>query len=91
MGLLLNCLGDLGDLVPALDKSMRPAWHSMGPSELQDTLAARGKCSALVKIAGALRKALKGVPLPRLKLLLQLLSVYSLPVSLQACKEACQL
>lgn len=44
--------GDLGDLIPALDAAARPAWHAMQPAELAATLATRGKCSALVKVAG---------------------------------------
>ena len=46
--------GDLGDLIPALDVERQPAWHTMGPAQLRAELASRGKCSAMVKVTGAI-------------------------------------
>ena len=40
-------------MVPALEVQKRPAWHSMSAGELRAELAARGKCSAMVKVTGA--------------------------------------
>ena len=53
-GVCVQSTGDLGDLIPALEPTQRPDWHAMAAGELGAALAQRGKCSALVKVTGAL-------------------------------------
>ncbi|BDA45664.1 Phospholipase B-like 1 [Coccomyxa sp. Obi] len=50
--LKLSAVGDLGDLVPALEPKRRVQWETLTPSELEGKLASAGHCSALVKVTG---------------------------------------
>jgi hypothetical protein len=52
--LLLNGLGDLLDLLPALDPKSRPDWNAMSPALMLQTLSLSGHCSALIRVNGDL-------------------------------------
>ena len=49
---LLNALGDLFQIIPAVSKKRRIPWTTLEPAEAVETLARRGHCSALIKVDG---------------------------------------
>lgn len=49
---ILNAVGDLFQIMPAVDKSRRMDFKSMTPKELREYLKNTGMCSALIKVPG---------------------------------------
>lgn len=47
---LLNGVGDLIDLMKAVDPSSRPNFSKMTPKEVSKYVSSQGHCSALVKV-----------------------------------------
>jgi len=52
--ILVNGLGDLLDLIPALNPKARPDWNNMTAPLMLATLSRSGHCSALIKVNGDL-------------------------------------
>nr|QOL01101.1 putative extracellular protein CSOL_028 [Pseudococcomyxa simplex] len=50
--LKLSAVGDLGDLVPALEPKKQVQWETLDARDVEETLASQGHCSALVKVTG---------------------------------------
>lgn len=50
---MLNGVGDLLDLVSAINPDFLPNWDKMSKQEILDYVAKNGHCSALVKVLGA--------------------------------------
>ncbi|CAL5220185.1 g2156 [Coccomyxa viridis] len=50
--LKLSAVGDLGDLIPALEPRRRVQWNELAADDLELQLASMGHCSALVKVTG---------------------------------------
>ena len=48
---LINAVGDLFDIIPALDRTQRPAFDKMTAKQIREYLLVNGHCSALVKLA----------------------------------------
>jgi hypothetical protein len=49
---LVQATGDLLDLIPALNPSEAPQWHTMKPKEVMTAVRKRSHCSALIKVLG---------------------------------------
>jgi hypothetical protein len=47
---MLNGVGDFLDLLPALDKHIRPNWDKMSPNEIKRKISLKNHCSGLIKI-----------------------------------------
>ena len=47
---LLNGIGDVIDLIKALDKASRPDYFKMSTEELKQEVYRQGHCSALIKV-----------------------------------------
>ena len=47
---MLNGVGDLLDLINAVDPSSRPDYDNMKPEEIENKIHRNGHCSALVKL-----------------------------------------
>mmetsp|Transcript_30716 Transcript_30716/g.80404 ORF Transcript_30716/g.80404 Transcript_30716/m.80404 type:complete len:565 (+) Transcript_30716:27-1721(+) len=50
---MLNAIGDLFQIVPAVEQSRRLDWGAMSRSEIVAALKKAGHCSALIKVTGA--------------------------------------
>lgn len=48
---LINAVGDLFDIIPALDRTKRPEFDKMTSKQIREYLLVNGHCSALVKVA----------------------------------------
>jgi hypothetical protein len=57
---LLNGVGDLFQIIPAVEKSQRPDWGAMTTEQARATLQKAGHCSALVKVTGDLSELFMG-------------------------------
>lgn len=57
---LLNGIGDLFQIKPAVVPSLRPDWHSMSRAEKRTTLQRQGHCSALIKVLPGLEDLFMG-------------------------------
>jgi hypothetical protein len=51
---LLNAVGDLFQIIPAVEKGARTQWDRMSVAERRAELLRRGHCSAIIKVPGAL-------------------------------------
>jgi hypothetical protein len=49
---MLNGVGDLLDIIPALNSTARLDWEHMSPDDLSLAIAKRGLCSGLIKVLG---------------------------------------
>jgi hypothetical protein len=49
---MLNSIGDLFQIIPAVEKSLRPDWDSMSYEEMVVELQRAGHCSGLIKVTG---------------------------------------
>ena len=50
--MVTNGIGDLLDLIPALDPSVQPDWARMTEQEMIAAIALRGHCSGFIKVTG---------------------------------------
>eukprot|EP00038_Savillea_parva_P007022 m.167351 g.167351 ORF g.167351 m.167351 type:complete len:562 (-) comp12814_c0_seq1:149-1834(-) len=50
---LLNGMGDLFQIIPAVKKELRPKWESMSVDEITAANRKSGHCSALIKLTGS--------------------------------------
>lgn len=57
---LLNGVGDLFQIIPAVEKSQRLDWGAMTPEQAREALQKAGHCSALVKVTGDLSELFMG-------------------------------
>ena len=57
---LLNGVGDLFQIIPAVEKSERIDWSSLSTDEARVALSKAGHCSALIKVVGDLSELFMG-------------------------------
>ncbi|KAJ1409259.1 phospholipase B-like protein, partial [Ochromonadaceae sp. CCMP2298] len=57
---LINSLGDLFDIVPAVDSTQRPDFKSYSYPQLQSHMQRTGHCSALIKVTAGLEEVWVG-------------------------------
>eukprot|EP01100_Stratorugosa_tubuloviscum_P012939 TRINITY_DN628_c1_g6_i1.p1 TRINITY_DN628_c1_g6~~TRINITY_DN628_c1_g6_i1.p1 ORF type:complete len:562 (+),score=236.53 TRINITY_DN628_c1_g6_i1:48-1688(+) len=49
---ILNAMGDLLDLLPAIDQERRTDWFKLTPEEFYRIISENGHCSAIIKVPG---------------------------------------
>lgn len=57
---VINSLGDMFEILPSLDASLRPDYENMSLDKVREELVKRGHCSALVKISDDLSEVYAG-------------------------------
>jgi hypothetical protein len=49
---MLQAIGDLFQIIPAVDRHKRPNWDNMTRDDMVAELQRQGHCSALIKVTG---------------------------------------
>ena len=57
---MINAMGDLFDIIPAVSRSKRPDFHRMNHKEIRDYMNRNGHCSALIRVTDDLSDIMVG-------------------------------